>query len=99
LKRKVRLARTVYSDFDRLADFLATKNPRAAASAIAKLRQAILSLAEYSERGRPSRRTGLRELVVPYAKAAYVVVYLVEQNTVVVLRIFHSREDRQPYEP
>lgn len=46
--------------------------------------------------GRPSGIAGVRELIVPFGRAAYVVryAYLTGRNEVVVLRVWHSREER-----
>ncbi|WP_255367445.1 hypothetical protein [Caulobacter sp. UNC279MFTsu5.1] len=37
---------------------------------------------------------GLRELIVPFGSAGYVLQYDVQPRQVIVLRIFHSLEDR-----
>ena len=48
------------------------------------------------ERGRPSPfQPNLRELIVPFGSAAYVVEYRVDEAAVVVSRVFHSLEDRR----
>jgi plasmid stabilization system protein ParE len=46
---------------------------------------------------RPSSIVGLRELIVPFGRSAYVVRYapLTEREEIVVLRIWHGREQRQ----
>lgn len=53
-----------------------------------------MSLRDLSERARPAAVVGLRELLVPFGRGAYVIQYQVDPDTVVVLRIFHSLEDR-----
>ncbi|QUD89914.1 type II toxin-antitoxin system RelE/ParE family toxin [Phenylobacterium montanum] len=78
----------------RLADFLAQGSERAARRASEALGNAVLSLGELPERGRPGVRQGWRELVIPFGAAAYVVQYRVEADSVFVARIFHSREAR-----
>jgi plasmid stabilization system protein ParE len=35
-----------------------------------------------------------RKLIVPFGRTAYIILYLVEPDAVVITRIFHSLEDR-----
>ena len=39
-------------------------------------------------------RSGRRELLVPFGRAAYVIQYRVYDRVVLIARIFHSLEDR-----
>jgi plasmid stabilization system protein ParE len=54
------------------------------------------SLRDLPERGRPAIRPEYRELIVPFGRGAYVVRYRIhlERDTVVVVRIWHGREQR-----
>lgn len=90
------VSKEAMADFHRLHDFLADKEPRAAQRAIAALRAAISSLEVFPGRGRPSGIAGIRELVVPFGTSAYVVryAYLPGRDSLVVLRLWHSREER-----
>jgi len=94
LKRDVRLTSVANRDLVRLVDFLADVNPGAALRAYDTLSAAIQSLDEFSERARLGPEPGLRELIVPFGRGAYVVQYRVDPAEVVVARIFHGREDR-----
>ena len=94
IERSVRLSLTARRDLDRLADFLANGNERAAVWAVDRLEAALLSLANLSERGRPAVQHGWRELMVPFGGAAYVIQYRLEKDAVFVARVFHSRERR-----
>ena len=94
MKRQVRLTSAANRDVVRLVEFLLDKNPNAAMRAADTLDLAMLSLAEFSERGRPGSEPNLRELIVPFGSGAYVVQYRVDHDAVVVARIFHGREDR-----
>lgn len=58
------------------------------------LQAAIASLDEMAERGRRTRTVGIRELVVPFGSAAYIVTYRVEAERVLIARLHHSRESR-----
>ncbi len=92
--RQVRLSEAARDDTHRLAQFLVDKNPKAAEKASDAISHAVLSLDELSERGRPAGPPGWRELVVRFGRAAYIIQYFVEPNTVFVARIFHSDERR-----
>lgn len=69
-------------------------SPRAAQRAQAALKEAIESLAEFPDRGRPGSLNGSRELVVPFGRQGYVLRYRVEGDHVIVSTIRHTREDR-----
>ena len=85
------------ADLQRLYAFLAGKNEVAAQRAAAALDDALHSLATFPERGRPEGDLGLRELVVPFGRSAYIVRYgyLAQTDEVVVVRIWHGRELRE----
>ena len=57
--------------------------------------EVMLSLKAAPEKGRPLS-TGLRDLIVPFGKAAYIVRYVVrkDEQRILVTRIWHSRERR-----
>jgi len=82
------------ADLDRLAVFLADRDPAAARRAVRRPRGAILSLRDKPRRGRPGSREDLREMVVPFGQGVYVVRYRVGADQVIVARIFHGLEDR-----
>ncbi len=93
---KLIVSRPAVADLDRLISFLAKTNPAAAGRAASALRSAIRSLDIMPERGRPSMLPDARELIVPFGRSAYVVryEYSVENQEVIVLRIWHGREAR-----
>jgi plasmid stabilization system protein ParE len=83
-------------DIDRLYNFLFEKNEDAAA----KVAQVILrgsSLLEESPRlGRPmADGTQRRELFIPFGSAFYVLRYFLADKVVVIVRVWHGREDRR----
>ena len=81
----------------RLHEFLADKSPVAAQRAAAVLMSAVRSLDTFPERGRPSRSPNIRELIVPFGQSNYVLryAYLAQSDEVIVLRIWHGREERE----
>jgi plasmid stabilization system protein ParE len=93
---KVVVATEALADLQRLATFLAEKDERAAERAFGTLTKAIDSLISFPERGRRAGIPSFRELVVPFGRSAYVVryVYRASSKTVLVVRIWHSREKR-----
>lgn len=83
-------------DLDRLQAFLFEKDARAARRAIAAIVSAIDSLEIFPERGRPSAAKGSRDLTIRFGKSAYIVryVYRASRRTVMIVRVWHGREDR-----
>jgi plasmid stabilization system protein ParE len=81
------------ADLVRLQAFLGDKNDQAAQRAAAAL-AAAMQLLTFPERGRPSDIAGLRELIVPFGRSAYVFRYKVaaQGDAVVILRVWHGRE-------
>ena len=78
------------ADLARIRNYIALFNPVAAQRMAARIIAAALSLTKFPERGRllPGNR---RELtVVP----PYVLVYRVEDNRVLVLRVWHGAQSR-----
>ncbi|MDG1418097.1 MAG: type II toxin-antitoxin system RelE/ParE family toxin [Maricaulis sp.] len=84
------------ADLERLRRFLTDKNPEASRRAAAVIMQAFETLKEFPKRGTPSRRSGLRELVIPFGQAAYIVRYALDEamSELIILRVWHGREER-----
>lgn len=84
------------ADIERLHAFLHSKSSEAAARAAARILEGAVLLRMTPRLGRPmpdeSKR---RELFISYGSGAYVLRYMYEgDDTVVVVRVWHSREDR-----
>ena len=85
-------------DIERLCVFLSKKNPQAARNAIKAIRLGAKQLAAFPQAGRPmDDETGRRELMVAFGGFGYVLRYKMDDEIVVILRIWHGREDRQPH--
>jgi len=83
-------------DTKRLFKFLEDKNPAAVARAAQALIKGADFLTDYPQAGRPMNDgTGRRELFIPFGAGAYVLRYIVDQDTVVIIRAWHSRENRE----
>ena len=91
------ISRAALADIQRLRSFLAEKDPAAAQRAVAAIERAMHSLDIFPERGRPTGTQGLRELIVTFGRHGYVMryAYLAETDEVVIVRIWHGREQRQ----
>ena len=82
-------------DIQRLSDFLLERDPEAAERAVRAIQLGSRSLLEYPRAGRPlDDETGRRELFVPFGAGAYVIRYLLLDEQIVVIRVWHSREKR-----
>ena len=95
-KMRVKWLPEALLDIERLYSFLNDKNPEAAARAATIILKGAMMLKSTPRIGRPMPdETGRRELFVPFGAGAYVLRYMQEdENTVVVIRVWHSREDR-----
>lgn len=83
-------------DTQRLFDFLDDKSPAAAARAAQTILKGANALAEFPEVGRPMNDgTGRRELFIPFGAGSYVLRYILEGQTVFIIRVWHSRENRE----
>ena len=89
--RRVIWSSGALADARRNLDYLAAENPSAALRLAALLEAGAEGLVRFPHRGRPGLLPGTRELVtVP----PYVVVYQVQDDAVVILRVWHAAQDR-----
>ena len=83
------------ADIQRLFDFLLERDPAAAERAVRTIQLGSKSLLEYPSVGRSlDDETGRRELFVPFGAGAYVIRYVILDEQIVVIRVWHSREKR-----
>lgn len=68
--------------------FIAMDNPSAAEKVAGRIRDAVPQLADHPGMGRPGRVPGTRELAL--VDIPYLVVYRVEENSLVILRVLHT---------
>jgi plasmid stabilization system protein ParE len=82
-------------DLDRLRGFLAEKSRSAARRAVKAIRMGVNPLARDPEIGRliEDMPPDYREWIVEFGRGAYVVLYQVIGNEVVIISIRHGRED------
>lgn len=78
-------------DLIRLREFIAQKNPTAAKCISQRLKQSIQRLTDHPEIGvSVDELPGVQDLV----SGDYVVRYLISNQDIVILRIWHSKEHR-----
>ena len=75
-------------NFDQEAGYIAQDNPKAAAKFVLHLRDSASMLGEQPNLGRPGRIPGTRELVI--TQFPYILPYRVRNDTVEILRVFHT---------
>jgi plasmid stabilization system protein ParE len=82
-------------DIERLYDFLLEKEPVAAERAVRTIQLGARKLVDFPHIGRPmGDETDRRELFIPFGAGAYVLRYRLHSGTIVVIRVWHSREER-----
>ena len=93
---KVRFESEAAADLERLWDFLADSDPSVAAAAIDAIQQAVLALTSFPFSFRKVEGGGpfLRELLIPFGSAGYVVLYDIgSEETITILAVRHQREE------
>jgi plasmid stabilization system protein ParE len=95
---KVKWLPEALDDIERLYTFLKDKDQEAAARAASCILEGARLLKRSPRVGRPMPdETGRRELFIAFGAAAYVLRYMLEAaDVVVVIRIWHSRENKRP---
>jgi len=84
------------ADVERLHGFLVEKSPAAARNAVVCIRAAAQQLEQFPEIGRRVDDTGRREVFAAFGAGAYVLRYRISDSaTVVVIRVWHTREVRE----
>lgn len=87
----IRWLSSALMELDRIHGYIAQENPKAAVQVFRRIHKATRQLALFPNGGRPGHVEGTRELVV--SGLPYVVVYRVEDDSVQILRVFHTSMD------
>jgi plasmid stabilization system protein ParE len=93
---ELKYTQTFYEDLDRLADFLIERDPDLAERAINAIQKALMILQDFPLMARRASADDplLRELVVPFGSAGYVILFKVlSETSVIVLAVRHQREE------
>jgi len=95
-KAKVVWRERALEDIDRVYNFLFTKSKEAAAKVAQVILRGSSLLKESPRLGRPmADSTGRRELFIPFGSGFYVLRYFLTNDIVVIVRVWHGREDRK----
>lgn len=84
-------------DLARLREFINKDNPLAAKKAGLRILSAVNILTKNSEAGIPSPDEGcdmFRDQYAPFGQGGYTIRYRVDQHTILIVRVWHSREER-----
>ncbi|AFZ59237.1 type II toxin-antitoxin system RelE/ParE family toxin [Anabaena cylindrica FACHB-243] len=86
---------TAISDLNRHYDFIALSNADAAARAIQAIVASGGTLQQNPRRGAIiDEIAGLRKLIVAFGKYGFIIHYVILEDEVIILRIYHGRENR-----
>lgn len=85
---KVRYLRRALADLDAAYDYIRQHNPNAAGLIADRISNAIESLKQFPQQGRPGRKSGTRELVV--SGTPFIVPYRVRGNAIEILAVIHG---------
>ncbi len=92
---KLEWSRSALADLDRFADFLHDRHPRLARIVASEILARTQIVADHPLLGRPiDGRPEFRELILPVLNATYIFRYAFDGERLVMLRVFHGREDR-----
>lgn len=84
-------------DIARLRQFIKKENPRAAKKASQRILGAVNLLTKNPEAGMPSPDEDcdeFRDLYAAFGKGGYTVRYRIKQQSIIIVRVWHSREVR-----
>lgn len=84
-------------DMTRLRQFLKKENPLVVKKASQRILSAVNLLINNPEVGMPSHDENcetFRDLYAPFGRGGYTIRYRVIQQTIIIVRVWHSREER-----
>lgn len=84
-------------DVARLREFIKKENPLVAKNAGQRILSVINLLTKNPEAGMPAPDEDcdeFRDIYAPFGKGGYTVRYRIKQQSIIIVRVWHSREDR-----
>lgn len=87
---RLRWTASAVRDLERITDYLFDETPQHAPRLVRSLYKSATALKTFPNRGRPGKKQGTRELVIP--SLPYIVVYQVRDDTVYIARILHAAQ-------
>ena len=91
---RIKWLRAALRDLDAEVAYIAEQNQEAASHLYLLVRERTAILAQFPDLGRPGRVFGTRELVLE--RYPYIIPYRVKNNTVEILRLFHTSRKQPP---
>lgn len=92
---KLVYSRDALEDLKRLRAFIAKENPAAASRIAAELLARITQLCDFPELGRPVPLAPDPPTVRDMVFGKYIIRYTPREDLLIVLRVWHHREDRE----
>jgi len=89
---RIRWTPAATADLQSISDYLKQHHPSYHVATMRKLYAAIRDLKQWPGRGHPGREKGTREIFFP--PTPYVAVYRVKEQTIEVVRIYHTAQHR-----
>ncbi len=80
------------ADLQHIGDYLKDHHPGYRQPTMRKLYEAVRALKQWPQRGRLGSEEGTRELL--FLPLPYVAVYRVTEQSIEILRIYHTAQDR-----
>jgi len=77
-------------DLEQIAKYLIKQTPERAAGLVRSIYNAPTALLTFPHRGRPGRKDGTREFVIPSLQ--YIVVYRISDDVIHLVRILHTAQ-------
>ena len=93
---KIEWSDAALADLDRFAQFLNQQNTSLAARVATEIISKVQVLSEHPRLGRPvAGREEYRQIVLQVLRAKYVFQYRFDGERLVMLRVYHAREERE----
>lgn len=90
------LSEEAAADVERVRYFLDANNPEAAKRALGRIFAVLEKLQDFPQLGRPTEDADIRQIVIRFGSAGYIVRYVVLANSdILMIRLWHGREARE----
>jgi toxin ParE1/3/4 len=87
---EIRWSQEATADFTGIIHYIKQDNPEAALRVARTIYETVAKLKNFSNRGRPGRVAGTRELV--FTPLPFIVVYRVKESAVEIARVLHGAQ-------
>ncbi len=92
---RIRWTPAAAADLEQISDYLKLRYRSSRQATVRKVYAAIESLRKSPSRGRVGLEEGTRELVL--RRLPYIILYREKEQTIEVLRIYHTAQDRSSF--